>query len=168
MTKGYFVTTADRWSAKNRAEDPYTNGPFDPDDGIPPRLAAEDIDLDGMDAELSLASYDGAESEPSDASGFSEVAHPPTEDLLRNGLRQEVAARLQRRLAEREAGDLVLALVGASPRSRDRRIADLEDQINGLPEDLSKKRALLRREAFDLAPRNLTEMIGEPNARGRS
>lgn len=165
MNKGFFVTTAGRWLAQNQAEDPYTNGV--PSIDSVPRLSTGDFLPEDMDTEMLDGTDDRAEYELGDLSGR-EVVHPPTEDLLRSGKRQEVAARLVRREAERDLGDLVMSIVGCSTLAREHHVADLEDQINGMPEDLSRKRAAMRRQAHALAPHNLTEVIGEPNARGRS
>jgi hypothetical protein len=170
VTHRFFVTTVDRWSAMNRAEDPHTNGDFDPNEGTPPRLAAEYISSAYVDHLLLQAQSDdsvGLESEQSDATGYSEVVHPPTEETRRQQLKQEAGARLARRLKERDSGDLVHQLVGGSLLARDHQIADLEDQLDGLPEELSKKRAALRRDAATLAPHNVREVIGTPPARGR-
>jgi hypothetical protein len=170
VTHRFFVTTVDRWSAKNRAEDPHTNGDFNPDEGIPARLAAEYISDAHVDHLLLQARSDdsvGLESEQDDATGFSEVVHPPTEHLRTRSMRQEMLSRLGRRHHERDSGNLLLTLVGGSPLARDQQIADLTDTLNGLPEELSKERAALRREAARLAPHNLTELIRLPPSRGR-
>ncbi len=166
--QGYFVTTVDRWSAKNRAEDPYTNGDFEPDEGTPPRLAAEHIDHDDMDALLLQAHLgDEAESEQDD-NGYSEMAIHAIDEFLARENRRELEARLARRLEEKVAGEMVLVHAGLSPKAHALHTTALIDQLDGIPADLARQRAELRRKAAELAPHNLIEMIGSAPSRGRS
>lgn len=167
---GYFITTIERWSAKNQAEDPYTYGDLDPDKGIPPRLAAELIDDDDVEDLLLQAQFDNSvepESEQDD-NGYSEMANLAVDEFLARTERSELEARLARRLEERLAGNQALVLAGISPKARDLQIATLNDRLAGTPAELARERAELRRKAAALAPHNLTEVIGEPPARGRS
>ncbi len=166
LLKGFFITTIDRWSAKNQAEDPFNNGDFDPDKGVPPRLAAEQIGSDDMDILLLQARLGNeVESEhDTDTSGYSEVQHPPTEQLLARNGREETETRLHRRFDERRLGEFELRLGGVSPEAIENDIAHLEDRLNGL----SEERTQLRRDARKLAPHNMTEMIGSPPRRGHN
>ncbi len=164
--KGFFITTIERWSAKNQAEDPFNNGDFDPDKGVPPRLAAEQIGGDDMDV-LLLQAHLGNEMESehdTENSGYSEVEHPPTDQLLSRNGRAETETRLQRRFDERRLGEFELRLGGMSPEAIENDIAHLEDRLNGL----STERTHLRREARKLAPHNLTEVIGTSPRRGHN
>lgn len=164
MTKrGYILTSFQDWDDANRSENVLMHGP-DMD------LEARDLTSQEVNNLFLQARSDdsvGLESEQSDATGFSEVVHPPTEDCRSRAVRQEMVLRLMRRNAERDSGNLLLALVGGSPLARDQQIADLMDRLNGLPEELSRERAALRREAARLAPHNLTELIRLPPSRGR-
>lgn len=167
--QGFFVTTADRWSAKNRAEDPYNNGAFEPDGMVPPRLAAEELAPDDMDVLLLQAHLgDEAESEQ-DNNGYSEMANMAVDEFLAREHRREIEERLARRLEEKEAGEMVLVCAGLSPRAHALHTTALTDQLDGIPADLARQRAELRRKAAELAPHNLTEMIGgDAPSRGRS
>jgi hypothetical protein len=167
--QGFFVTTVDRWSAKNRAEDPYNNGDFEPDEKVPPRLAAEELAPDDMDDLLLQAHLDNEAESEQDDNGYSEMAHLAVDEFLAREHRREIEARLARRLEEKEAGEMVLVCAGLSPKAHALHITALNDQLDGIPADLARQRAELRRKAAELAPHNLIEMIGsEPPSRGRS
>jgi len=166
MSQGFFVTTADRWSAKNRAEDPHTNGDFNPDDGVPSRLAAEEIAPDDLEEALHRYRFDHAV-DPETMDGDTGRSAPRVDEILADSLRNELDERLARRLEEAVAGDMVLRLAGLSSLAQAIMIAKLEKQLNGEPVEPGLERANLRCKAFELAPHN-TEIIGEPTGRGHS
>ena len=183
--KCYFTASFDGWKALNRAEDPHTNGSPDLWESeqrqeveigplLPqplPDLLSENLHPEDMSNLLLQARSDdsvGLESEQDD-NGYSEMTNLAVDEFLAREERRELEARLARRLEEKEAGDMVLAYAGLSPRAHALHITALNDRLDGMPAELARQRAELRRKAAELAPHNLTEMIGsESPARGRS
>ncbi len=92
--------------------------------------------------------------------GYSDTANPVVDEMLARIARDDLEARLARRLAERTVGDAMLHCAGLSPVACDIVITAIHDQLNGVSDDLSKQRADLRQRAAKLAPHNITEIIG--------
>lgn len=158
MKTCFIVTTEMGWRNANKVEDVQRHGP-DIDLEVEDLTSSEENDL------LELFSIDSDDEEDAcenDDSCYSEVVSPATIEFLARNERNEDEARLARRLEEQLAGNVVLGLVGISPKARDRMAHALEDRLNGVPETLASQRAKLRHDAVRLAPQNLTVMIGAP------
>jgi len=162
--RGYIETSFYLWDASNRSEDVLSYGPEILD------LKARDLTSQEVNELFLQARSDdsvGLESEQDEDSGYSELANLAVDEYIARSKRDETEARLARRLEERLAGDVALGYMGISPKACDLMITALQEQLDGVPEELARQRAELRRKAAELAPHNLIEMIGEPPARGR-
>ncbi|QQR60394.1 hypothetical protein IPH19_03180 [Candidatus Uhrbacteria bacterium] len=162
--RGFILTTFQDWDAANQSENVREHGP-DMD------LVARDLTSQEVnDLFLQARSDDsvGLESEQDD-NGYSEMAIHAIDEFLARENRRELEARLARRLEEKVAGEMVLVYAGLSPKAHALHITTLNDQLDGIPADLARQRAELRRKAAELAPHNLTEVIGSDSpSRGRS